>query len=108
MTADNQVHIRLTDEEYALIQEKMRLANMENMSAYIRKMAIDGYVLKLELPELKEMVAQLGKMGGNINQIARRANENGRIYQADLEDIQKQQAEILKIAQGIYAKLLSL
>mgnify|MGYP002087627730 CR=1 FL=1 len=55
------------------------------MGAYLRKMAIDGYVIKLELPELKEMIRLLGIANNNINQIARSLNSTGRIYETDIQ-----------------------
>ena len=60
------------------------------MGAYLRKMAIDGYVLRLDLLELREMISLLRRCSGNLNQIAKRANESGRIYEMDLEEIQEQ------------------
>lgn len=66
------------------------LAGTVNMGAYLRKMAIDGYVLRLDLPELREMISLLRRCSGNLNQIAKRANESGRIYVTDLAEIQEQ------------------
>ena len=65
-----------------------------NREAYLRKMAIDGYVLKLDVPELKEMVTLLRRMSSNVNQIARRMNETGRIYEVDMAEVQAQQKRI--------------
>lgn len=65
-----------------------------NREAYLRKMAIDGYVLKLDAPELKEMVTLLRRMSSNVNQIARRMNETGRIYEVDMAEVQAQQKRI--------------
>ena len=85
-----QVKFRMTRQERELLEEKMELAGTSNMGAYLRKMAIDGYVLRLDLPELREMVSLLRRCSGNLNQIAKRANESGRIYETDLEEIQEQ------------------
>lgn len=108
MAQKRRVEFQLTEEEYRLIEQKMQQLGTKNLSAYLRKMAIDGFVLKLDIPELKQMVSLLGKAGANINQIARRANENGRIYQTDLQDIQRQQQELIELARGIYFKLLAM
>ena len=62
----------------------MREAGTTNMGAYLRKMALDGYILRLDLPELKEMLSQLRYMGNNVNQIAKRANEVGVIDEMDI------------------------
>lgn len=85
-----QVKFRMTRQERELLEEKMVLAGTTNMGAYLRKMAIDGYVLRLDLPELREMISLLRRCSGNLNQIAKRVNESGRIYETDLEEIQEQ------------------
>ena len=89
-----QVKFRMTRQERELLEEKMALAGTANMGAYLRKMAIDGYVLKLDVPELKEMVTLLRRMSSNVNQIARRMNETGRIYEVDMAEVQAQQKRI--------------
>ena len=74
----------------------MELMGVRNMQAYLRKMAIDGYAVKLDLPELRAAVAMLGRYNGNINQIAKRANETGRVYDTDIQEIRASQKEIWK------------
>ena len=78
----------VSESEKAAIEEKMAILGTDNMSAYLRKMAMDGQIIKLELPELKEITSLLRYTSNNINQIAMRANANGRIYSEDLADIQ--------------------
>ena len=70
----------VTPEERDQIEAKMAQLGTNNMSAYLRKIAIDGYVVQLDLPELREMVSLLRRSSNNLNQLARRANETGRIY----------------------------
>ena len=82
-----QIKFWATPEEKELILKKMELYGTSNMGAYLRKMAIDGYVIKLEIPELKEMIRLLGIANNNINQIARSLNSTGRIYEADIQEI---------------------
>ena len=82
-----QIKFWATPEEKDLILKKMELYGTSNMGAYLRKMAIDGYVIKLELPDLKEMIRLLGIANNNINQIARSLNSTGRIYEADIQEI---------------------
>ena len=74
-------------EELELIHQKMQQYGTENLSAYLRKMALDGYVVKLELPELKELVSLMRRSSNNLNQLTRKVHETGRVYDADLEDI---------------------
>ena len=77
--------------EMDAIRQKMAQFGTKNLSAYLRKMAVDGYVVQLDLPELKELVSLLRRSSNNLNQLARRAHETGRIYDADLEDISRRQ-----------------
>ena len=86
-----QLNFRVSPEELALIEQKMAQLGTTNREAYLRKMALDGYVVRLELPELKELVSLLRYSSNNLNQLARRAHETGRIYDADLEDISRRQ-----------------
>ena len=72
-------------EELELIHQKMQQYGTENLSAYLRKMALDGYVVKLELPELKELVSLMRRSSNNLNQLTRKVHETGRVYNADLE-----------------------
>ena len=82
-----QIKFWATPEEKDLILQKMELYGTSNMGAYLRKIAIDGYVIKLELPELKEMIRLLGIANNNINQIACSLNSTGRIYETDIQEI---------------------
>lgn len=86
-----QLNFRVSPEELALIEQKMAQLGTTNLEAYLRKMALDGYVVRLELPELKELVSLMRYSSNNLNQLARRAHETGRIYDADLEDITRRQ-----------------
>ena len=101
-------NIRMTPEELQAIQKKMEQFGTTNFSAFVRKMAIDGYVVKLELPELKELVSLLRYSSNNLNQLTRRVHESGRIYDADLEDIQQNQERLWSAAQEILDKLSKL
>ena len=98
-------NIRMTPEELQAIQKKMEQFGTTNFSAFVRKMAIDGYVVKLELPELKELVSLLRYSSNNLNQLTRRVHESGRIYDADLEDIQQNQERLWSATQEILDKL---
>lgn len=86
-----QLNFRVSPEELALIEQKMAQLGTKNREAYLRKMALDGYVVRLELPELKELVSLMRYSSNNLNQLARRAHETWRIYDADLEDISRRQ-----------------
>ena len=89
-----QVKFYVDEKELELIKKKMAQYGTSNMSAFLRKMALDGYVIKLDLPELRMLSSKLGRISNSENQIARRLNETGNIYAADIEEIKKNQAEI--------------
>ena len=98
----------VTPEERDQIEAKMAQLGTNNMSAYLRKIAIDGYVVQLDLPELREMVSLLRRSSNNLNQLARRANETGRIYPEDLADIRRNQAQLWESAKEILHVLSTL
>lgn len=87
---DKQLHVLASEQEIALIQERMNVLGIKNMSAYLRKMAIDGYIVHLDLSDVKELVTLMRRCANNLNQYARRANETGSIYAADIADLQQQ------------------
>ncbi len=98
----------VTEQERDLIEQRMTQIGTVNMSAYLRKIAIDGYVLKLDLPELKEMVSLLRRSNNNLNQIAKRVNETSRIYEADMECLRENQERLWDAASEILTKLAAL
>ena len=83
----------------------MKEADVRNMSAYIRKMAIDGYLIKLDLSDVKEASRLLRINANNINQYAKRANETGSIYLEDIKDIQRSQEELWILMKEILQRL---
>ena len=80
----------------------------QNMAAYLRKMALDGYVVRLELPELREMVSLLRRSSNNLNQLTRKVHETGRIYDVDLEDISQRQEQLWDGVKEILTQLSKL
>lgn len=98
----------VTQTERELIYRKMQQLGTRNLSAYLRKIAIDGYVVKLDLPELQEMVSLLRRSSNNFNQLAKRANETGRVYDADLEDVRQRQEQLWQAANAILTKLAAI
>ena len=93
------VHIivRVTEDERALIEEKMKQIPTMNLSAYSRKMLIDGYIIVLDVQEVKAHTAQLQKIGGNLNQITKRINETRRIYDNDMDELKRLMDEVWKL-----------
>ncbi|RKJ01089.1 plasmid mobilization relaxosome protein MobC [bacterium D16-54] len=103
-----QVNFRVSPKELALIEQKMSQLGTVNREAYLRKMALDGYVVKLDLPELKELVSLMRYSSNNLNQLTRKVHETGRIYDADLEDISQRQEQLWDGVQKILAQLSKL
>ena len=103
-----QLKFRVTPEERTLIEQKMAQLGTSNMAAYLRKMAIDGFVINLELPELREMVSLLRRSSNNLNQLTRRVHETGRFYDADLEELRQSYDGLWDAAQKILTSLAKL
>ena len=103
-----QVIFWISEQERELIQQKMSQLGTDNMSAYLRKIAIDGYVVRLELPELREMVSLLRRSSNNLNQIAKRVNETGRFYAADMDDMLQKQEQLWQAANDIISRLAAI
>ncbi len=96
------INIRVTPEEYDLIRKKMQAADMRNMSLYMLKMALRGYVINLAWPNLKEVLRLQSIISNNLNQYARKANTTGSIYREDIEELKKLTTEEI----GILGKIL--
>lgn len=103
-----QIKFRVTPQERELIEQKMAQLGTTNMAAYLRKMSIDGFILKLELPELREMLTLLRRSSGNLNQIAKRVNATGQMYDEDIKEIRENQDKLWQAANAILARLAEL
>ena len=101
----NKIEFYVNDEEKSFILEKMKVAKIKNLSAYLRKAAIDEKIEIHDYSELKEINYNLRKIGVNINQIAKRINETNSIYQSDMEDIQRKVNEVWHILTFIQSRL---
>jgi len=95
----------VTEEERGLIEQKMAQLGTRNMSAYLRKMALDGYVVRVDLPELKELVSLMRYTSNNINQMARRLNEGGQIYEVDVWEVCQNQERLWEGLHGILDRM---
>ena len=85
-----------------MIRQRMAELGIVSMSAYLRKMAIDGYIIQLDMTEIRELTRLLSICSNNLNQYVKRANETGRIYAADIEDL----SERLIVIKNHVGKLL--
>ena len=103
-----QLNFRVSSEELAVIEQKMSQLGTSNREAYLRKMALDGYVVKLDLPELKELVSLMRRSSNNLNQLTRKVHETGRVYDADLKDISQRQELLWEGVKEILTQLSKL
>lgn len=91
----------VTAEERALIEQKMAQLPTQRIGAYLRKMAIDGYIIYTDTTDIKAFTAELSAIGRNINQIAKRLNAGGPAYQADMEEIRERMDQIWQLQRRI-------
>ena len=105
---DQQLHFRVSKPELERIRNKTEATGILSIGSYLRKMALDGYCLHLDLPQLRRMAYLLQMCSNNLNQYAKVANENGQIYTADLEDLRARLDELISVSKQILAKLTEL
>ena len=102
---DKQLKIWVSQEELDMIHQKMEEFGTHHMGAFVRKMVIDGYILKLEIPELKEVIRLLGPIGNNVNQMARKLNAGGSIYHEDIAEVNAKLDAVYKLLEKILKRL---
>lgn len=88
------LHVMVSEAEQAAIQERMAEAGIRNMGAYMRKMALNGYVLHVDLSPVKELVSLQRRCSNNLNQVAIQANTYGGVYQEDIKALQKDYTDL--------------
>ena len=108
MKKEEELKIRISPKDKERIRSKMAEAGILNMSAYVRKMALDGICVKLDLADVRQLITLLQRCSGNLNQYARRANETGSIYAADIEDLQGRLDEIWELSRQSLARLANI
>jgi SepF-like predicted cell division protein (DUF552 family) len=100
------LRFRVTQAERDMILEKMRLLHTNNLAAYMRKVAIDGYILAFDYSDLKAVAAEMQKIGVNINQIAKRVNGTTRIYEQDFIEIKGKIDDIWQLLKSSLSRQL--
>ena len=105
---NQQLHFRVSRQELERIWSKMESSGILSIGSYLRKMALDGYCLNLDLPQLRRMAYLLQMCSNNLNQYAKAANENGRVYAADMEDLRQRLDELIDIGRQILSRLAEL
>ena len=102
------VTFHVTEAERDLIVEKMATAGIRNREAYLRKMSLDGYIIRLDLAAVKEMTRLLQNATNNMNQIAKRANETRSVYESDIQDLQAKYDRLWEQAEAILRSLANI
>ena len=105
---NRRIRFWVDDAELAAIRQKMAEAGTVNMAAYLRKMAIDGRIILLDMAETKTLVSLLRRTSANVNQIAKQANATGRVYENDLAEIQHRLGDVWLAANDILSKLANI
>ena len=94
--------------EIELIHQKMKEAGIRNLSAYLIKMAIDGYVIRMEMSDVKEILRLMQINSNNLNQYAKKADETGNIYFEDVKDLQRIQKELIRLMGNVLERLTNI
>ena len=100
-----QLKIWVNEEERKLIEQKMAQLPTSQLGAYMRKMAIDGYIIYTDIKNIKQYIGELQAIGKNINQIAKRVNSTTNIYKEDIEEIKARLDEIWQLQRYILSNL---
>lgn len=102
------IELRVTAEELRQIHERMQETGISSLTAYMIRMAIHGYVIKMDLSDLKELLRLMQISGNNLNQYAKKSNETGSIYHEDIEELRTAQKEILQELRKVLEKLTAI
>jgi hypothetical protein len=103
-TRNNVLYLRLSDDEMRILNAKYKMSCMRSRSAFLRQLIIEGIVYDVDYSYLREYNAGLGKIGGNINQIAKRINETGSIYQSDIDEIKKEMDKLWQLQKSMLSR----
>ncbi len=102
------IQFRVTDDEKAMIKEKMAEVGTRNMGAYLRKMAIDGFIIHLDTVDVRELVRILRVTSNSLNQLTKRVHETGNVYSEDIEDLRQSYEKMWGVAEEIMLKLATI
>ena len=100
----NVLYLRLSDDEMRILNAKTNMSGLRDRSSFLRQLIVEGIVYDVDYSYLREYNAGLGKIGGNINQIAKRINETRSIYQADIDEIKKEMEKLWQLQKSMLSK----
>ncbi len=101
---NNVVYLRLSDKELWILKKKVELSEHRNISDYLRQFIVEGIVYNVDYRYLRKYNYQLGKIGNNINQIAKRINETRSIYQSDMDELQKEMDQVWQLQKSMLSE----
>ena len=102
---NRQINFVINETEYRLIKDKMKLMGIKNLSGYVRKMAVDGYIINFDIPELDKIISLLRYSSNNINQIAMKVNATGSVFKNEIDEIKNNQSELWCMLDKIIARI---
>lgn len=102
------LYFKVSPEEKELIEKKMAQLGIHNQRAYLRKMAVDGYAVRVDMSDFKALVSLLRICSNNLNQIAKRVNSTGNLYEEDVADLQERYGELWGAVSALLGKLNNL
>ena len=88
------IYVKFKPEEVEILHNRMKEAGVQNMSAFIRKMALNGYLINLRWPDLSKVLSLHSRISNNLNQYVKKANETGNIYREDIAELKEMHAEL--------------
>ena len=102
------IYVKFRPEEVEILHNRMKEAGVQNMSAFIRKMVLNGYMIIPEWPELKGVLSLHSRISNNLNQYAKKANETGKLYEEDIAEIKQMHNEQTKFLKKILEAVMYL
>ena len=100
----NELKIYLSDDEQYILEQKVKASSMKSKSSFLRLQILYGFVYDIDYSELREYNAALGKIGGNLNQIAKQMNAIGNVYKADVEEVKKLMKQVWDTQKSMLSK----
>ena len=85
----NPVQFYLSDDEQYILNTKFKASSMKSMSAFLRKLILYGYMYDVDYSYLRNYNTELGRISSSLNQIAKRINSTGNIYQDDMNEVKE-------------------
>ena len=100
----NELKIYLSDDEQYILEQKVKASGMRDKSSFPRHQLLYGYVYDIDYSELREYNAALGKIGNNLNQIAKRMNATGNVYAADVKQVKELMNQVWQTQKSMLSK----